>query len=314
VFLRTNALANSGGPLGLTKRVKIIAADSMGVRSLATFVDMCGVPVGIDLGAALAPRRFGLPPHPLEYERLERVLDDIRKFIEESHVVIVTHYHYDHYIRGEPEIYYGKTLIVKSIERDINWSQRVRGYTFLRRSGLVERARVIQGDSLSLKFGELAIEVSKPVWHGEPGSRVGRVLMVRLLCDDESVVFTSDVQGPADPEAVEILRSWSKPKPSIIILGGPPTYFSGVKVSEDAVRRGLEGLEVVVRDVRPHILVVDHHLLRDVNYLRYVEKHIRIALDLGVKFMTAAEYEGRPVEQLEARRRELWGVSGEGLG
>lgn len=291
----------------MARRVRIVAADSMGVRSLATFVDMCGVSVGIDLGAALAPRRFGLPPHRVEYERLEGALDTARRLVRESDVIVITHYHYDHYIRGEPEIYYGKRLLVKSIERDINWSQRFRGYMFLKRSGLVDRAYVVPGDSSTFTLDRLVIELSKPVWHGEPGSRVGKVLMVRILCEGDSLIFTSDVQGPADPDAISILRSWSKPRPNLIVLGGPPTYFSGILVAEDAVRKGLDGLEIVLRDVRPEVLVVDHHLLRDIGYLKHIERHARVASELGVKLMTAAEYEGRPVEQLEARRKELWG-------
>jgi len=285
---------------------RILAADSMGVRSLATFIDICGVSVGLDLGAALAPRRYGLPPHPLEYKRLEEALDNARRFIRESDVIIVTHYHYDHYIRGEPELYYGKTLIVKSIERDINRSQRFRGYMFLKRSGLMDKARVLEGDGAKFVFGDLVVELSKPVWHGEPGSKVGKVLMVRLLCEDYNIIFTSDVQGPADPEALAVLRSWSTPRPTMVILGGPPTYSAGILVSGDAVRRGLEGLERVIVDVRPEVLVVDHHLLRDISYSRYIERHVALARELNVNLVTAAEYEGKPVEQLEARRRELW--------
>jgi predicted metallo-beta-lactamase superfamily hydrolase len=290
----------------LISGVRIVAADSMGVRSLATFVDMCGISVGVDLGAALAPRRFGLPPHSVEYERLERVLDVARRLVRESDVVVVTHYHYDHYIRGEPEIYYGKRLLVKDIERDINRSQRFRGYMFLKKSGLAYRAHVTPSDSSTFIFDKMVIEFSKPVWHGEPGSRVGKVLMVRIQCEDNSVIFTSDVQGPVDPDALSTLKSWSRPRPSLIILGGPPTYSSGTLVSEEAVRMGLEGLETVLWDVRPEILVVDHHLLRDIEYLKHIQRHVRIASELGVKLITAAEYEGRPVEQLEARRRELW--------
>lgn len=291
----------------MTRIARIIAADSMGVRSLATYIDLCGVTIGIDLGAALAPRRYGLPPHPIEYRRLEEALDKARRFVRESDVIILTHYHYDHYIKDEIELYHRKTLIVKSIERDINWSQRVRGYKFLKRSGLMDNARVVEGDDSTFTFDRVTIRLSKPVWHGEPGSRVGKVLMVRITCDDHNVIFTSDVQGPADPEALSILRSWSNPRPSIIILGGPPTYFLGTNtVSDKAIAAGLNGLRKVIEDVRPHTLIVDHHLLRDLEYRRYIEDHVRIANMLGVRILTAAEYEGSLVEQLEARRRELW--------
>ncbi|MFP3264871.1 MAG: hypothetical protein RXO54_03455 [Acidilobus sp.] len=39
------------------------------MRSIATVVNICGVRLGIDLSASLAPRRYGLPPHELELQR-----------------------------------------------------------------------------------------------------------------------------------------------------------------------------------------------------------------------------------------------------
>ncbi len=288
-------------------KVKILASDSMGVRSLATVVEACGVIVGLDLGASIAPRRYGLPPHDMELERLERALDDASRWIRESHVITITHYHYDHYMSSEPDLYHGKTLLVKHPTRDINASQRMRSYRFLKKNRVEEIARVEYADGRKFKVDDVTIEMSTPVWHGEPGTRVGKVLMVRVSCDEGVTVFTSDVQGPADNEALRILERWSKPRVDVMIVGGPPTYFAGYKVPVKAVEQGLQGLLDVIRRVRPKRLIVDHHLLRDINYLDKIEAHIREAGTLGVELETAAEYMGRPVEQLEARRRELWG-------
>lgn len=288
---------------------RIIAADSMGVRSLATFVSLCGYSIGLDLGVAIAPRRYGLPPHPLELERLESSLDSVRKFIRESSIIIITHYHYDHYVSREPELYYDKMLIVKDITRDINFSQKLRGYRFLKKSGLEDKANIVVGDGRTFKINRLIIELSNPVWHGEVNSKVGRVLMVRLVCDNESLVFTSDVQGPADPEALRILKSWSNPRPKLLILGGPPTYFSRSIISSDTINKGLQGVMEVIRSIKPETLVLDHHILRDLNYMVYIEEHQRIARELNIKLVTAAEFEGKPIEQLEARRKDLWNIN-----
>jgi len=47
------------------------------------------------------------------------------------------------------------------------------------------------------------------------------------------------------------------------VLSGPPTYFAGFKVPEEAVQRGLEGLMELIRAHAAETIVVDHHLLRD---------------------------------------------------
>lgn len=294
--------------LPVSLRVKVIAADSMGVRSIATFVELCGVPIGIDLGASIAPRRFSLPPHPLELKRLEQALDNARKHILESEIIVVTHYHYDHYMRDEPELYYGKTVLAKNIKRDINRSQAIRGYRFILKGGIENRAKVEYADSREFMFEGIQIKFSPPVWHGEEGTKLGKVLMVSLKCDEGKIVFASDVQGPPTPEAVEWLSREAK-EADLVIVSGPPSYLAGYRVSVDAVKRGVEGLRKVIERAAPKTIIVDHHFLRD---LKYVGLKAKIESELSrkglqPKIVTAAEYMGKPVEPLEAMRKKLWG-------
>ncbi len=288
-------------------RLRILAADSMGVRSLALAVETSEGLIVIDPGASLAPRRFGLPPHELEKRELELALDRIRDAMGEASVVVITHYHYDHYIRGEPDLYRGKLLIIKHPRRDINRSQAIRSYRLLKKEGVAEIARdIVYGDSQTVSIGRLRVDLSPPVWHGYPGTRVGRVIMVRIVDRDESLVYTSDVQGPADPAALEILRSWSRPRPRVMVVDGPPTYFAGFKVPVEHVEEGLRGMAEAVRLVKPEVLVVDHHLLRDIRYAEKINDTMRASREVGVKVLTAASYMGVEERLLEARRRELW--------
>ncbi|BAN89856.1 predicted hydrolase [Aeropyrum camini SY1 = JCM 12091] len=288
-------------------RVEIVAADSMGVRSLATFVEACGYSIGVDLGASIAPRRFSLPPHPRELRRLEQALDMARRRLEESSIAIITHYHYDHYLRDEPELYAGRLLLAKDINRSINRSQRIRGYRFIVKSGLLERGRVEYADSRVLTFeGGLTIEFSKPVWHGEEGTKLGKVLMARIICEGLSVVFASDVQGPGSREALEELLKWSRPRPLVLIISGPPLYLGGYRVGRSSVELGIRNLEVIVEKLRPKNLVVDHHLVRDPGFREVLQSLRGKAAGTGVEVLTAAEYMGLPLEPLETMRRELW--------
>jgi predicted metallo-beta-lactamase superfamily hydrolase len=260
----------------------------------------------VDLGASIAPKRYGLPPHPLELERLERSRERALKWLRESHVVIITHYHYDHYMPSEPEAYAGKMLLVKHPLQDINFSQRKRSHIFLKKTGLEDRASVHYADSRIFEIGPLRIEFSKPVWHGEPGTKLGKLVMARIECEGESMVFASDVQGPSDPSALDKLLECARRGIDYLVIAGPPTYFAGFKVPVRSVEEGLRGLLSLVEG-RPRTMVVDHHLLRDINYLNRLREHLDAASRLGVRLVTAAEYMGVPVEQLEARRRELWG-------
>ncbi len=288
-------------------KVRIIACDSMGVRSLATVVETSDVLVGIDLGASLAPRRYGLPPHDIEYKKLEESRESALRWLEESHVVVITHYHYDHYLRDHPEAYYNKLLLIKNPKKNINRSQAIRSYIFLKKLGVEEKSKVEYADDREFNITpNVKIEFSPPVWHGEPGTKVGRVLMLRIISDEGIIIFTSDVQGPADPEALNVLKKWSKPRPDVLILGGPPTYFAGFKVPVSAVKKGLEGLKEIIMHVRPKILIIDHHLLRDINYTDHIKEHYFLSAKYNVSLLTGAEFMGEPVNQLEARRRDLW--------
>ncbi|MEB3844238.1 MAG: hypothetical protein LRS48_00985 [Desulfurococcales archaeon] len=285
----------------------MLAADSRGVRSLAVLVEACGYTIGIDLGVSIAPRRYGLPPHESELRRLEESMDRVRSAIRESDIIIVTHYHYDHYVRDEPELYKGKILIVKDPKHNINRSQAIRSYVWLKKLGVEEAAReVLIADGNEYRFpGGLKLAFSPPVWHGYPGTKVGRVVMVRLECGGESLIYTSDVQGPADPDALETLRSWSSlGRPMLAIVDGPPTYFAGFKVPRSHVEAGLKGMEELAKILKPEVIIVDHHLVRDKDYRKYLASLAGEAPT--VKVLTGAEYMGEPVEPLEAWRRELW--------
>ena len=289
----------------MSLHVKVIAADSMGVRSLATRVDACGTIIGVDMGASLAPRRYGLPPHPLEWEALERALERAARVLEEAEVVIVSHYHYDHYMRDRPELYKGKTLLVKDPKRETNRSQRIRSYRFLVKSGLVEEAHVETADGRVFEFGEVKIEFSRPVWHGEPGTKLGKVLMARITCGGEQVVFASDVQGPVDEETIKVIVDWGRDG-GVLILSGPPTYFAGFKVPVEAVERGLQWLMKLAAESEYDSIIVDHHLAREQGFQDRIKAHREEARSRGAWLGTAAEYHGVEASLLEAMRKELW--------
>lgn len=285
--------------------VSILGSDSFGVRSLATLVYACGKNIGIDLGASLAPRRYGLPPHEIELNRLNEIMNNIKEGIKISDYIIITHYHYDHYVKDDPKIYYGKDLFIKDPNKNINRSQYIRAKIFLKDNKVEENAKIHIADGNIYKIGNLEIEFSNALWHGEDKTKVGKLVIVKITCDKRSIIYGSDIQGPGNEDGLNKLIEWKGAE--LLILSGPPTYFAGYKVSQESVNKGLENLKKVIESRVAKIVVVDHHLMRDLKYREILKDHYKLAEENGISLLNSAEFMGYNVEQLEARRKELWG-------
>ena len=78
--------------------IKVIplAAESLGVRSMCTYVETKDVKVLLDGGVSLCPIRHGLPPHPREFEAIIDARKRIAQSAEKADIITVSHYHYDH--------------------------------------------------------------------------------------------------------------------------------------------------------------------------------------------------------------------------
>jgi len=293
-------------------RVLPLAFESLGVRSMCTFVETPDLGILMDAGAALGPRQ-SLLPHPLEYEALLRSRERIREFSRRARVVTVSHYHHDHYTpnftdfvwlwSSEAEsraIYEGKEVYAKDFRNSINFSQRRRGWLFHRfAEGVAGRVEV--ADGRSFEFGSTRLSFSRPVPHGEEGGRLGWVLMATVEYGGQKVMFASDVQGPSSDSAMGAILSEA---PDLLIIGGPPTYLSGYGVGEAAIERGLRNLAEICGRVRR--VVVDHHLLRDEGWEARLRPALEAAAANGNIVMTANELIGEDRNLLECRRRELY--------
>lgn len=289
--------------------MKLIGFDSLGTRSMATVVEVNGVKIFIDPGVSYAPKRYGLPPHPIELEFFEKHLDEIHDEIQDSSYIVISHYHRDHYLyRAGEEVYYkGKVLFVKNPTKDINASQKIRAYRLLKKMGVEEIAkevRIADSQRYFLDNG-VVLEFSSPVPHGQTGTRLGYVVMTYIKSDDISILHASDVQGPMNLLAKKFIK---EKDPNILVISGPPTYMEGNMVEDKDIREALNNIcEIITSTKNLNTIIYDHHLLRDLNYRKKIEDVIKLARENNVKLITAAEYLGKPVRQLEALRRKLWG-------
>lgn len=285
-------------------RVRPVAYDSMGVRSMATLVETDDLVVFIDPAASLAPKRFGLPPHEEELKRLSNLRERIANEAMNADVIVITHYHYDHHDpRGyvSLDIYNDKVLILKDPKNYINISQKIRSSKFLKVLG--DRPRdVIVGDGKEFRFGNTRLVLSPPVMHGHD-ARLGYVIMVYIEHGGESMLFTSDVEGFLDDSSV---RFASRLSPDIVLADGPPTYLAGYKVPAEVIDKSVEN---TVRALcsSGEVLVLDHHLVRDPNYLRYYGALAEKCPNL--KVIEASRLIGLEPDPLESRRKELYRVN-----
>ncbi len=283
-------------------KISLIGFDSMGVRSMATFVETDDLTIFIDPAVSLAPRRFSLPPHELEWRRLREVADKIAARARESDVIVITHYHYDHHDPGKHiplDIYEGKTLIIKDPRIKINVSQKIRASRFIKL--VKERTKeILIGDGRQLKVGRTYLEFSPPYPHGI-SDKLGYVIEVFVADTTGSFLFTSDVEGPVHTGPTDFII---RHQPDVIVLDGPPTYLTGYRFPEEAVIKASENIGKILSSCKG-MLIVDHHLLRDINYKHFLVNASKAVLHSPP--ITAAEFMGREPELLEARRPELYG-------
>jgi predicted metallo-beta-lactamase superfamily hydrolase len=301
----------------MLKHIKVVplAAESLGVRSMCTYVETWDVRILLDAGVSLCPNRYGLSPHPLEYKAVIEARKRIAEAAERADVVTVSHYHFDHHTPSYEDwlcnwtkedetarqIYRDKVVLIKNPKERINFSQRRRGWVFQKTGGKYAKKLEI-ADGKTFNFGEKTkIKFSEPVPHGPDDSALGWILMVTVEYNGEKFMFAPDVQGPMSNQTLDIIAA---ERPQLLMIGGPPLYLAGFRVNGELTKAGLENLGKIVEFVPCTIL--EHHILRDERWREKAEEVFRRAQKAGNSVLTAAEFLGRENIFLEARRKTLY--------
>ncbi|ASJ07783.1 hypothetical protein A3L11_00475 [Thermococcus siculi] len=283
-------------------RIIPLASESLGVRSLATFIEASGIRILIDPGVALGPRRYGLPPAEIELKTLQQMRKKLQGYARKADVVTISHYHYDHhtpFFEGlyessseafAREIYAGKLLFIKHPRENINFSQRKRAWAFLKNAEAIAK-KIEYADGRTFDLGGVKIEFSPAVPHGSEGSKLGFVVMVLIDDGSRRVIHASDIQL-LNRKAIE----WIVEKnPDLLITGGPPTYLG--KRAEGSWETGVKNLNEIIRETGAEI-ILDHHIVRDRRYPAFFDELEK----MPKTFAGFLKVEDRP---LEAYRREL---------
>jgi len=287
-----------------------LAFESMGVRSMATFVET-DQKILIDPGTSIAPKRFGYPPWKNEFDALYETRARIEEYAEKADIVTISHYHHDHYTPFElgkfldsspnsaEKVYQGKQLFIKHPTSQINKSQQKRAADFLKNLKDLD-CEVSYADGNSFEVGDTSIKFSNPLPHGSEGSKLGFVVAVTMRWDGKSLMHASDVQGPIYDAAKQAILDEN---PDTLILSGPPIYLQGFAVERKDIESARNNLIEISGEI-PRI-IVDHHLLRDLRCFNFIKS---VKEKSCGEVLTASEVIDNEPNLLEARRKEFYRV------
>jgi len=255
-----------------------IASDSIGVRSFSVFIRCEKMNIIIDPGIDLSPDRFGLPPHKREIERFLFLKKRINEYINASDVIIITHFHHDHFSKDFVPIYKGKILIIKDF-RNVNYMQQKRSKEI---TDIIKDYHFGDGKEFSLK--DVKFIFSKPLPHGKTPATV-----ISVLIEEKGFKFlySSDISGPVFEEQTDFIVSM---KPDFLIIDGPPLY-----IDRNLKKIFLKELEKIL-NFNP-FLIIDHHLSREQNFRDEIKE---------INFETFASFNKSKEEPLESMRKKMW--------
>jgi predicted metallo-beta-lactamase superfamily hydrolase len=286
-----------------------LAFESMGVRSMATFIET-DQKILLDPGTSIAPKRFGFPPWKDEFDALHETRTRIQDYAVNADVITISHYHHDHFTpfslgrhlasapRYAEEIYRDKKLFIKHPTSHINKSQQKRARDFLKNLKIMGNRDITYADGNTFEIGETVLKFSKPLPHGPEGSRMGFVISTTIEWNKEKVMHASDVQGPIYEGSKNIIID---EKPDTVILSGPPTYLEGFALETEDIEKARENLVEIASKI-PRV-VVDHHLLRDLGCFDFLKS---VREESGGEIIVASELLGKEPYLLEARRKEFY--------
>jgi predicted metallo-beta-lactamase superfamily hydrolase len=268
---------------------------------MCTYIETSDSRFLIDPGADVGPYRYGLKPHPLEEFCLKKHRERIALYAGESEVLIITHFHLDHFHPDSERLYAGKILLIKNPNQHINISQRRRAFQLLERiEASVKEVSYVDGRTF--RFGETRLVFSSPLPHGATSQR-GYVVSVAIHADEKRFLYTSDVQGPRTDEHLAFIL---KQNPDVLYIDGPTTYLREDAETEEPLDETLDRLKRLLDNTSVSTLIIDHHLLRDISWEERIDPLFTLAHERGVIVQTAAQYRGEENDLLEARRNGLY--------
>lgn len=264
-----------------------IAFDSFGVKGMCTRIETPDVTITIDPGVSIQTAEFPLP----ESERqslFARYSEAVRASCASSQILVVSHYHLDHFINHRvPEIYADKIIFAKAID-DLPEKQKETARRFLKTIDGLPR-EIIWADGRRFKFKKTEIGFSPPIWHGRAQAEPGRVIMSEVKRGRDCALITSDIAGPVEMEITNLICTIN---PSKAVIDGYPSFRSTSPGADLDLVKSIINICRLLALPRLETLILDHHLARDYRYPALFKLLYDKARKLKKRFGTAAEIAG----------------------
>ena len=278
-------------------KIKIIGAESLGVRGLSCVVETGDRKIVIDPGISLGYIRNGLMPHPVQIGVGEIIRRKIIKELEDATDIIISHFHGDHIPLFDANPYQiSINQVTKIAPKCKIWANNcdTSNLKIQRREealilGLNRNINKAEGRVNNLLF------FFNPVPHGERGSHLGKVTMTKITDNKTVFIHASDIQFLVEETIDNILEH----KPDIVLASGPPLYLN--KFMEGRLEKAWDNVLRLAKGV--NTLIIDHHLLRCEKGLHWILELSKIP---DTHVICAADYMKVEKHMLEAKRKQLY--------
>lgn len=275
--------------------IDILGSESLGVRSLCCSVETGERRILIDPGIALGYRRSQRLPHPLQVAVGERIRKRIVSRWTKATDIVISHFHGDHVPLRRPNPFQLALKDVAPRNRDAAMWVKSKALSPKEQQRAFDLVRFYPGDVRPADpVNRGVMEFSPPVPHGSAESLCKSVVMTKIK-GKGTFVHASDIQL-LDGDAVDRILDW---EPDIILAAGPPLYLTQISAED----RGRAWMLALVLARSPALLILDHHLLRSWEGLRWLDRLSDIS---GKRVLCSADFMGRPRSLLEADRQRLY--------
>lgn len=263
-----------------------LGGETLGVRSFSVFVETDDLKITIDPGLSVVAIKNGFPPTPFEIKALNEVKNNILSACKKSDIIIITHYHFDHFFMDE-EVYKGKIVYIKDPDKLISNNQKKRAQNLL---SIFEKSSV----KYEIAYGEKIFKNTKilfsPIFPHGIDEKMGGVISV-LIINDERFLYTSDVLGFSLKDIKDYVI---KIYPSIIFFDGS---------TEDLISLSILNLNELVDKLNVKIWLMEHHPYRTIDYKEKYKEIFGIFEKRGINLYNFAKFLKKDEMLLEGERK-----------